>query len=162
VSVRRICLGLLLGLLASGISEPVEADRKSPVVLFVCEFGTAKSAIAREVLRKRASERGVAVVTLSRGLKIENHISPWLKAKLDADNIDPRHDAPRVLTGKDIRTADIVVTFAALPTGYQPHRLLDWAELPSVNDDYVTARADLDQRIDGLLDSIAKSKDEHQ
>jgi protein-tyrosine-phosphatase len=162
MSVRHICLGVLLSLLAVGLSAPVRATQKSPVVLLVCEFGTAKSAIAREVLRKRARERGVAVIAFSRGLKIENHISAPLQAKLDADGIDPRREAPKVLTAKDIRAADIVVTFTALPTAYRPRRLLDWVELPSVNEDYAAARADLDRRIDGLIDIIAASGGEHE
>jgi protein-tyrosine-phosphatase len=162
MSVYRTCLGVLLSLLAVGLSAPVMATRKSPVVLLVCEFGTAKSAIAREVLRKRARERGVAIIAFSRGLKIENHISAPLQAKLDADGIDPRRDPPEVLTAKDIRAADVVVTFVALPSAYHPRRLLDWAELPSVNDDYAAARADLDRRINGLIDIIAAGGSQHQ
>ena len=36
----------------AGLAAP-----KPPVVLFICEFGTAKSAIARELFRKRAKAR---------------------------------------------------------------------------------------------------------
>ena len=133
----------------AGLAAP-----KPPVVLFVCEFGTAKSAIARELFRKRAKERGIAVTAFSRGLKIEDHISPPLRQKLDAEGLDSRRDGFAVLASKDVRAADVVVTFATLPTTYRPRKLLDWTALPSVNDAWPAARADLDKRIDVLLDSI--------
>jgi hypothetical protein len=145
---------LALGAMLVAIPVAGMASPKPPTVLFICEFGTAKSAIARELFRRRARARGVAVTAFSRGLKIEDHISPPLRQKLDAEGIDSRHDGFALLTPTDIRTADIVVTFATLPTAYRPRKLLDWRALPSVNDAYPAARADLDRRIDGLLDAI--------
>ncbi len=149
---RRAILAMSGMLMAAPVLG--RAAPRPPVVLFVCEFGTAKSAIARELFRKRARERGIAVTAFSRGLKIEDHISPSLKQRLDAEGIDSRRNGFAVLASKDVRAADIVVTFATLPAGYRPHTLFDWAALPSVNDAYPTARADLDRRIDGLLDAI--------
>jgi hypothetical protein len=138
-------------------SVPGLAASKPPVVLFICEFGTAKSAIARELFRKRARERGIAATAFSRGLKIEDHISRPLKAKLDAEGIDPRRDGFAVLAAKDLRAADVVVTFAPLPAAFRPRKKLDWSALPSVNDAWPAARADLDRQIEGLLDTLAAS-----
>jgi protein-tyrosine-phosphatase len=129
------------------------ASPKLPTVLFVCEFGTAKSAIARELFRKRARERGIAVAAFSRGLKIEDHISPPLRQKFDAEGIDSRRDGFAVLSARDIRRADMVVTFTPIPQ--RARTSLDWSDVPSVNDSYPVARAELDRRIDALLDTIA-------
>ena len=149
-----LALGALLAAVpATGFAKPA----KPPVVLFICEFGTAKSAIARELFRKRAHERGIAVTAFSRGLQIEDHISLPLKRRLDAEGIDSRRDGFAVLASKDVRAADIVVTFAMLPVAYHPRQLHDWTTLPSVNDAYPVARADLDKRIEGLLDTIVAS-----
>ena len=126
---------------------------KPPTVLFVCEYGTAKSAIARELFRKRATQRGIAVTSFSRGLKIEDHISPPLRKTLDDEGIDSRRDGFAILSGRDVRRADVVVVFTPLP--YRPRTLLDWSDVPSVNDHYPLARGDLDRRIDMLLDTIA-------
>jgi protein-tyrosine-phosphatase len=126
---------------------------KPPTVLFVCEYGTAKSAIARELFRKRATQRGIAVTAFSRGLKIEDHIAPPLRKILDDEGIDSRRDGFAVLNGRDIRNAEIVVTFTPLPR--RPRTVLDWSDVASVNDRYAIARADLDRRIDALLDTIA-------
>jgi hypothetical protein len=128
--------------------------RTVPTILFVCQAGTAKSAIARELLRKRARERGVAVVAFSRGLAIEDHVSPGLRQKLAAEHIETERDGFAVLTAHDLRRADIVVTFTPIPAEYRARHLLDWSSVPSVNDRYAVARADLDRRIGALLDAI--------
>lgn len=151
---RRRFLTRALGVLAVGRAWPMLAASLPPVVLFVCDFGTAKSAIARELFRRRARERGIAVTAFSRGLQIADHISPPLRQQLDAAHIDSRRDGFAVLTADDVRRASMVVTFARLPPGFRPTELLDWSALPSVNDAWPAARAELDRRIDALLDSI--------
>lgn len=150
---RRALLALMLFSPLFPVSTM--AAPKRPVVLFICDFGTAKSAIARELFRRRAHERGIDVTAFSRGLQVEDHISPPLKARLDADGIDTRRDGFARLAPVDIRTADIVVSFAILPKAFQTWKLRDWTNLPSVNDNWLAARADLEQRIDALLDMIA-------
>ncbi|UVO53202.1 hypothetical protein [Sphingomonas sp. SUN039] len=156
---RRTLLSGMAAVAAVGMAAPLLAAANAPTVLFVCEFGTAKSAIARELFRKRARERGIAVTAFSRGSKaIEDHISPPLRQSLDAEAIDTRRDGFAVLEPKDARRADIVVTFAPLPAAYRSAKLRDWSAVPSVNDAWPTARADLDRRIDALLDSLAVAK----
>ena len=46
-------------------------SRRAPHVLFVCLHGTVKSPIARELMRARARERGIAVEVRSRGIEPE-------------------------------------------------------------------------------------------
>jgi protein-tyrosine-phosphatase len=122
--------------------------------LFICDFGTAKSAVAREFFRRRAQERGIDVTAFSRGLQVEDHISPPLNVWLDAEGIDTRRDGFAVVTPDDFQRADIVVSFARLPRAYRSQMLQDWTALPSVNDAWPAARIDLDRRIDALLDAI--------
>jgi Low molecular weight phosphotyrosine protein phosphatase len=134
------------------------AAPKPPVVLFVCPAGTAKSPIARELFRKRAKERGIAVTALSRGLHIEDHVSPPLRQRLDAEGIDTRRDGFAVLAPKDARAADVVVAFAPLPATYSSSKLRDWSAVPSVNENWPVARADIDRRIEALLDALVAAK----
>jgi protein-tyrosine-phosphatase len=149
---------LVLALAATTAPRLALASRRKPVVLFICDFGTAKSAIARELFRRRARERGIAVVAFSRGLQIEDHISPPLKRALDAEAIDTRRDGFAVLSVRDVRAANVIVSFAKLPSSLHPTALHDWTSLPSVNDNWPAARADLDRRIEALLDTIAAQK----
>jgi protein-tyrosine-phosphatase len=137
----------------AGLAAP-----KPPVVLFVCEFGTAKSAIAREMFRRRARERGIAVTAFSRGLKIEDHISPPLRTALDAEGIDSRRDGFAVIAARDVRRADVIVAFTSIPATFHPRDVRDWSALPSVNDSWPVAHAELARRIDALLDSIAGAR----
>ena len=109
------------------------------------------------MFRRRAKERGITVDTFSRGLTIENHISPPLRQKLLKDGIDPTADTPKILSNKDLRHVDVLVAFYPLPPGVKPANIRDWTDMPSFNDDYANARATLDSRIDSLLDEIVKS-----
>jgi protein-tyrosine-phosphatase len=144
--------------LAAGLAVPCAGARshKRPKILFICQYGTAKSAIAREVFRQHARLRGIDARAFSRGLTLEDHISPELRIKLQADQIDPMADLPQTLSRRDWIKADIMVAFNPLPAAIRHPDLRDWSDLPSVNENYSEARRVLDKRIDSLLDEIQK------
>lgn len=149
---------LLAGLALVVVAQPaMSRPRPVPRVLFICQYGTAKSAIARELFRRRARQRGVAVAAFSRGLTLADHISPPLRQKLSADGIDPAADYATVLARRDWQYADLVVAFNPLPKDIRPTTLRDWSDLGSLNDDYANARPELDRRIEALLDAFAKA-----
>jgi protein-tyrosine-phosphatase len=136
--------------LAAAPGVAVAGPCAPPSVLLVCPAGTVKSAIARETLRARARAAGVAVRVQSRGLKIEDHVSPALAAQLRADGVDPAAEPARPLQEADIRQADIVIAFdeaAQLPS-LRGARVWD---IPSWNADYAGAKAALATKVDGLL-----------
>ncbi len=136
-----------------------ESARGDPQrILFVCQFGTVKSALARELLRHRAADRGINVTVASRGITPEPHLSPAVRNQLAAERIDVDRDAVQKLTRADMKAANIVVIFNALPAAMGDVPVRDWSDTPSVNDAYPLARAELDRRIDLLLDDIAKPR----
>jgi Low molecular weight phosphotyrosine protein phosphatase len=141
------------GIAATGCFANARAKR--PAILFVCQAGTAKSAIAREIFKKRAKERGIDTKVFSRGLLIEDHISPELRQKLLADGIDTTAESARTLIPSDWAAADIMVIFNPLPTSINHADVRNWSDVPSVNGDYVNALALIVQRIDLLLTEIA-------
>ena len=146
----------LAGFLASGcVVKPAVRPAK---ILFVCQAGTAKSAIAREIFKRRAKERGIEVDVFSRGIVIEDHVSPQLKANLRADGIDTTTEPATALTPADWAAADILVNFNALPASVKHQDVRDWTDVHSVNDDYKNARKTMDKRIDALLTEIANRK----
>jgi len=146
-SRRSVALGVLL---LAGRARAETPPCATPTVLFVCPAGTVKSAIARETLKRRAAQAGVAVRVVSRGVHPEDHVSPALKASLQADGIDPRAEPVKALVPEDVARADIVIAFdeAAQAPGLQTART--W-EIPSWNSQYPEAKAALGARIDGLL-----------
>jgi protein-tyrosine-phosphatase len=151
---RRDALAAALAVsLTAGCASLRQRDR--PLVLFVCQYGTAKSAIARELLRLRIKERGLAIDAMSRGLTLADHVSPQLKARLKAEGIDPASEAPQVLLPADWERATVIVAFNPLPLAVPRAKIRDWTDLPSINDDYANSRAMLDRRLDTLLDELA-------
>jgi arsenate reductase (thioredoxin) len=134
-------------------SQPIARKK----ILFICQFGTAKSAIAREFFRKYALNRGIDVQAISRGITIEDHISDGLRKKLAADGINPNAEPIRVLTQEDWQSADILINFNPLPKDILHADIRDWSDLPSVNEQYRKSRSVLKRRINALLDEIERS-----
>lgn len=135
---------------------PDAALAKAPVVLFVCQFGSVKSPVSRELFRRRAIERGIAVAAFSRGITPEAHVAPRLRAQLQAEGINPESDGLNALTQHDLRHASITVVFDPLPRGWVGKQVQDWTDTGSFNDSYEAEKPRLVARIDALLDTIAK------
>ncbi len=148
---------VLSGLAASLLSACAAPRRAQPVVLFICQFGTAKSAIARELFRRRIAQRQLAITAFSRGLTIEDHMTPALRASLAADGINPEVERAQVLQTRDWQRATVVVAFNPLPAAVPRAKVRDWTDLPSITDDYAHTRALLDQRLEALLDELVRA-----
>ena len=103
--------GLLAALAAFVGPRPAWGACATPEVLFVCPFGTVKSAIARETLKRRAAEAGLAVQVRSRGLDIQDHVTTELAQRLKADGVDPAAQPAQKLTAADLAPGQIVVVF---------------------------------------------------
>lgn len=104
---------LLAGFAMSGCLARSAA--KPAKILFVCQAGTAKSAIAREIFKRRAKERGIVVDVFSRGIVVEDHVSPQLRANLLADSIDTTTESATPLTSADW----VAATFWSISTHFQ-------------------------------------------
>jgi protein-tyrosine-phosphatase len=153
-SRRRFVISCVTVLTGPAYAKP---RKHRPVqILFICQFGTAKSAIAREILKRKAQERGITIGTFSRGITLADHVSPELRQKLAADGINPNADKAAVLAPLDWRKADIVIAFNPFPADVNHSDIRDWSDLPSLNDDYAHARDILDRRLDALLNELAK------
>jgi protein-tyrosine-phosphatase len=123
-------------------------------VLFICQFGTVKSAIAREMTRRRAAELRIPLHAISRGITPQNHISQHLAERLRVDGIDPARDPVRALDAETLRVAQVVVLLDTLPANLRRPDALDWRAVPSFNDDYGAAKAFITVHIDELLSEI--------
>ena len=157
---RRKLLGGLLALgactaMPSQTSAALHPHAAPKRVLFVCQFGTVKSPITRELAKRRAAERGIAIEFAARGITPEEHIAPALLPVLAADKIDRNAQPLQALTAADVARADIVVMFDKLSAGLVPKDLRDWSNTPSMNSSYPASRADILARIDRLLDEVA-------
>ncbi len=148
---RTVVIALLACLFADRLAAA--GPCRSTRILFVCPVGTVKSAIARETLRKRVAAANLPVLVQSRGIAPANHVSPALAARLRADAIDTRADPLRALTAADVADADIVIAFDEAAQSPLLGKARAW-RTPSWNDHYDEAKADLAQRLDGLIDEL--------
>ncbi len=147
---RRI---LILGAGLALASGPAGAACPPVRVLFVCPAGSVKSAIARETLKRRAAGEGVPVSVSSRGVHPEDHVSPALAANLKRDGLDPASEPLRALAPADIAQADLVIAFDEAADEPALRSARAW-KTPSWNTDYPAAKADLEDRLTGLLSDL--------
>ncbi len=152
MSRRHAIIGLAT--LASACGRKAVDARAGADVLFVCQAGTVKSAIAREHMRRLAKQRGLDLTVASRGISPGDHMTPDLAAALSRDNIDVAREPLRALQESDLSSADIVVVFNALPEQFSNVRVRDWSDVPSMVADYAAARPMLLARIESLLDEL--------
>jgi protein-tyrosine-phosphatase len=108
-------------------------------VLFVCQAGAVKSAIAREVLRSRVDKEGLAVQVASRGLHLEDYVPTALAANLRNDGIHPEREAALLLTARDVQRADVVIAFDDAANAPSLQSARTW-RTPSWNSDYDAAK----------------------
>ena len=154
--LARILRLVGITLLALTSHPALASDR--PQILLVCQFGTVKSAITRELLIRRASERGIALKAWSRGITPGDHLSPVLKARLGAEQIDPGRQSVQPLSTRDIERADMVIAFDPLPSLFSRAKVQDWSDVPSMNSSYDAARRVVDKKINALLDQLSRKR----
>lgn len=151
---RRAVLGILLLAPLAALPNTAFARQSPSQILFVCRFGSVKSAISRELFRRRAAERGVAALAFSRGIQPESHLDSHLADRLVNQGIDPGRDGLHKLTRSDLRRADYTVLFDPLPPGWRGRNTHDWTDLGSFNQSYDTEEPRVKARIDQLIDEI--------
>ena len=152
---RRAVLATILLAPLAALPGLAVARSRPPRVLFICQFGSVKSAISRELFRRRAAERGIAAIAISRGIQPESHLDPHLRDRLAGHGIDPARDGQHKLTRGDLRRADYTVLLDSLPPGWIGRNPRDWTDLGSFNQSYGTEEARVKAKIEQLLDEIA-------
>jgi Low molecular weight phosphotyrosine protein phosphatase len=151
---RRSVLGAAIAIVFAQSSAAAIAAKRLKRVLFICQYGSVKSPIARELFRRRAKERGIAVIAWSRGITPEAHISPALLDTLKAEGIDPEVDGLHKLARGELRQADITVLFDPLPGKWHKNGLHDWIDTGSFNTSYEVEKPKLMRRIDQIFDEL--------
>lgn len=129
-------------------------EARPPLVLFVCEHGSAKSLIAALFLERMARNRGIAVRTVSRGISPDASVPPAVVAALREDGFDVAAFQPKAVTEAELLAASRVVSFGVDPSplaaGALP-RVERWDDVPPVSVSYSEARQAMLSRIHTLL-----------
>ena len=126
---------------------------QSPIIVFVCEHGAAKSVIAAAYFNKLAGENDLNLRAIARGTNPDVELSPKTLAGLQADGLTPGESAPQMLSQTEVGSAQRVVAFCELPEAYQHIAVIDqWEDIPPVSEDYEKARDAIVERINKLID----------
>lgn len=155
VSRRRLVVGVCA---AASLAACASRETRAIDILFVCQAGSVKSAIARELARRRAATLGLTLNIQSRALAPADHISEALRTRLLHDGLDPSREPLLKLDAATLRAAAIVVAFDAPPASMGRADIRDWSAMPSMNEQYDRARAFLDPRVEALLSDVARRR----
>ena len=135
-----------------------KAAPQTPVIVFVCEHGAAKSLVAAAHFNRLAGERHLNLRAIARGTNPDQELAPTAVRGLQADGLVPGESAPKKISKADLVGAERVIAFCPLPDGYADRVGVEhWDDIPSVSEDYGRARDRLLERIGRLLEEL-KSK----
>lgn len=134
-----------------------------PIVLFVCEHGSAKSTIAAAHFNKLARDRNLNAHAVSRGTNPDHAYPPNVTAGLRSDGLHAEESTPKKLSVTDLSTAARVVTFNQLASE-QPGNLTidDWSDVPPVSEDYGISRDEIVKRVESVLEELSLTIDRSQ
>lgn len=139
-------------------SDGKQADQ-TPVIVFVCEHGAAKSVVAAAHFNKLAAEKHLNLRALARGTNPDLEIAPKAVEGLRADGLASGEAAPTKISKADLVGAMRIITFCQLPDNYAGGvRVENWDDLPPIGEDYNKFRDGLVERLRALLGELKSEK----
>lgn len=129
-------------------------------ILFICEHGAGRSAIAAAFFNKIAKEKKLNYQAIFRGLDPDSAVGPGVRQGLTKDSFDIIGWKPTLLSRHDIETAYRIVTLdcvlADKDTLGKP--ISKWSEIP-ISKGYIAARDEILSVMQILIQDLLK---EHQ
>lgn len=132
----------------------------TPIILFVCEHGAARSTIAAAYFDKMAAERGLKYKAQFRGTDPDATLTPGTAKGLTADGFDVMGWKPLKVSPADVTGAAQVVTFdCTLPFESRLDKsIYQWNGIPPISSSYPIARDEIKKRVEALISELAKNK----
>jgi protein-tyrosine-phosphatase len=132
----------------------------TPVVVFVCEHGSAKSIIAMAYFDRLAEKHGLKVRATARGTAPDPVLAPAAEKGLRRDGFDTQTFRPARLSQKDVEGAARIITFGcSLPNAKSAAgKVTDWQNVPAVSEDYSKARDEIVKRVEKLIGDLAPTE----
>lgn len=138
------------------MSKPM---KQTPVVVFVCEHGSAKSVVAAAHFNRMAKERNLQLRAISRGTHPDQALPANTIRGLKADGLEVNGERPRKLSRADVAGAIRVVAFCELPEAYSTAASVEqWNDVPPMSEDYNKFRDLVVERIKRLLTELGSAK----
>ena len=139
-------------------------ERSAPAVVFVCERGSAKSTIAALWFNRLASERGLSLQGVSRGVDPEAKIPDGVAHNLRSDGFDLTGLVPTRLQSGDLTQAVRVVAIGAKSPLFDTLARAPetWDDIPPTSVDYRASRDAMRLRLSTLVDTLMRSQSPEQ
>jgi protein-tyrosine-phosphatase len=138
--------------------DAVKETEQTPVIIFICEHGAAKSIVSAAYFNKLARERHLNFRAIARGTNPDKEISPKVQEGLQKDGLVPSEPIPKKISKADLAGARRVITFCSLPDDYSDNIQVEpWDDLLWVSEDYSKSRDRILERLGRLLEEL-KSK----
>jgi arsenate reductase (thioredoxin) len=127
----------------------------SPIIVFVCEHGAAKSLLAATYFNHLALEKNLGFQAIARGTIPEAELSAVTVDGLKTDGLTPSESVPQKLSLKEVESAQKLISFCRLPTEFQQEtEIEEWNDIPPISENYDKARTAILEHIYHLLDQI--------
>ena len=161
LEIQRMTGWLVLGmsiLWAQCLSPQQQKKGDSRTLLFVCEHGAARSAIASAYFNKIAGEKGLDYVAIFRGTDPDTVLTSGTASGLARDGFDVSGYNPMKVTLADLEGASKIVTFdCRIPIDYD--KPVDaWNGIPPISKDYDIARDEIVKKIREMILELEKAK----
>jgi arsenate reductase (thioredoxin) len=138
--------------------DAVKESEQTPVIIFICEHGAAKSIVSAAYFNKLATERSLNFRAIARGTNPDKEISLKVQEGLQKDGLTSSEPVPKKISKADLAGAKRVITFCSLPDGYADNIQVEhWDDLLWESEDYSKSRDRILERLSRLIDEL-KSK----
>src|SRR5215813_12573877 len=135
--------------------EAVKEPEQTPVIIFICEHGAAKSIVSAAYFNKLATERHLNFRAIARGTNPDKEISQKVQEGLQKDGLTSSEPVPKKISKADLAGARHVITFCSLPAAYADNIQVEhWDDLLWVSEDYSQSRDRILERINRLLEEL--------
>jgi protein-tyrosine-phosphatase len=126
----------------------------TPIVMFVCLHGSAKSIIAAAYWNRFADERSIHVRATAAGIEPDPAIPLTVRDGLREDGFEIGDVRPRPVTRDELRSAARIISFGCDLSDFAPHgRFVErWDDVPLVSDGFAAARDAIVARVLRMVD----------
>ena len=145
-----------IGTPAVGAHQAAASSARTPVVLFMCPHGAAKSLMASAYFQKLAKERGLNVRVDSAGTDPDPQLAPAVVAHLQKQGYAIPIDKPRKATAADMSSADVVISMGCDLSGLPaPRGVLKKWDVPDLSAGFDRADQAIRAQVLALVEELA-------
>jgi arsenate reductase (thioredoxin) len=151
-----IYLLTFISLLVNGQTDNVKSNMQvKRTILFVCEHGAGRSAIAASYFNKNAERQGIKYYAIFRGIEPQEALGLSTKNGLIKDSVDVTSLIPIKLSKKDVDSAYKVITLDCNLPDIFTKADMHWTGIP-MNGNYEVSRDKIIVKVDSLIAIISK------